>query len=96
MADLKPIEFPEELRHHNLSEQELAPLNDQQRALAKDWNVIKRQNEWLIYRVVDIHNVIVEHDRALDTWKFWLKVFTIASSGSGALGAVLYFFSKHV
>lgn len=94
MADLKAIKFPEDLREHNLSEQELAPLTPQQQALAKDWNVIKRQSEWTMNKIVDIHNLLVEHDSLLEQWKFWLKMLTIVSAGGGGVSGLLYFLLK--
>lgn len=95
MADMKPIAFPEELKHHNLSEQELAPLSAQQQALAKDWNVIKRQSEWTMNRIVEIHNLLVDHDKELELWKFWFKVVTLLTGGGGGLLAVLYWAAQH-
>ena len=94
MAELKPITFPEHLRHHNLSEQELAPLTDQQKALAKDWNVIKRQSEWMVNEIVELHNIMVEHDAALATWKFWFKVVTTITGGGTGLLALIYWALK--
>jgi len=85
VADLRPIEFPDDLRTHNLSEQELAPLSPQQQAIAKDWNIMKRQSDWMVNRIVEIHNILVEHDKALDQWKFWLKIGSILASLSGAV-----------
>ena len=84
MADLKPIEFPSHLTVHNLSEQELGIMTPQQQALAKDWNIIKRQNEWMMARLVAIHNVMVEHDALLDIFKkvLWL-VGLLGASGGG-------------
>jgi hypothetical protein len=89
MADLNPIKFPDELRNHNLTEQELAPLTPQQQALAKDWNVIKRQIEWTMGHVVTIHNLMVEHDRALETWKLWLKVGGFLVGGGSGVAYVI-------
>lgn len=92
MADLKPIEFPEDLRAHNLSEQELSPLTQQQQALAKDWNVIKRQNEWMISQIVAIHNIMVDHDRVLEAWKFWFRLLAIlGGGGTGVIYAIIEF-----
>ncbi len=90
MADLKEITYPEYLRVHNLSEQELAPLTPQQQALAKDWNVIKRQQEWMISHIVTIHNIAVDHDKTLETWKFWFKIVTMFTGGGGGLLAAIY------
>lgn len=90
MADLKPIEFPEDLRFHNLSEQELSPLTPQQQALAKDWNVIKRQNEWMISQIVVIYNIMVDHDRILEAWKFWFRLLAILTGGGTGVAALLY------
>lgn len=90
MADLKSIEFPEELKRHNLTEQELAPLNDQQKALAKDWNVMKRQVEWTVNHVVDLHNLAVDHDRKLGDLWFWFKLMTTLTGGGSALGGIIY------
>lgn len=94
MADLKPIEFPDELKRHNLSEQELAPLNDPQRALAKDWNVMKRQMEWLINHHVELHNLAVDHDKKLTDLWFWFKVVTTVFGGGGGMFAVIYWLAK--
>lgn len=85
MADLKPIIFPEDLRAHNLSEQELSPLTPQQQALAKDWNVIKRQNEWTISQIVAIYNIMVDHDKMLEAWKFWFRLLAILGGGGAGL-----------
>lgn len=91
MADLKPIEFPEELKRHNLTEQELAPLNDPQRALAKDWNVMKRQVEWSVNHIVDLRNLAVDHDKKLEDLWFWFKLMTMLTGGGGALvGAIIW------
>lgn len=83
MADLKPIEYPAHLTVHNLTEQELGLLTPQQQALAKDWNIIKRQNEWILGTLVRVHNIQVEHDNLLDTFKkcLWLAGLIGASGG---------------
>lgn len=94
MADLRPIEFPDELKRHNLSEQELAPLNDQQKALAKDWNVMKRQVEWVVNRTVDLHNLAVDHDKKLEDLWFWFKLMTTLTGGGGALAGAIYWLAK--
>jgi hypothetical protein len=93
MADLKRLEFPDELRHHSLSEQELSPLSPAQQALAKDWNVIKRQTEWTMNKVIDIHNLMVDHDRELETVKFWIKLVSFGFGGGGSIIGFLYFIS---
>lgn len=91
MADLKPIEFPDELKRHNLTEQELAPLTPQQQALAKDWNVIKRQSDWMIQHIVNIHNIMVDHDKKLEDLWFWFKLMTLLTGGGSALvGAIIW------
>lgn len=94
MADLKPIEFPEELKRHNLSEQELSPLTLQQQALAKDWNVIKRQMEWIINHDVMLHNILVDHDKKLEDLWFWFKVVTILTGGGGSLIGIITWLTK--
>jgi hypothetical protein len=94
MADLKPIEFPEELKRHNLSEQELSPLTPQQQALAKDWNVIKRQMEWIINHDVMLHNILVDHDKKLEDLWFWFKVVTILTGGGGSLIGIITWLTK--
>jgi hypothetical protein len=85
MADMKPIELPEELKRHNLTEQELTPLNEPQRAIAKDWNVMKRQVEWTVYHVVEVHNIMVDHDKKLEDLWFWFKLITLLTGGGGTL-----------
>lgn len=95
MADLKPIEFPDELKRHNLSEQELAPLNEQQKALAKDWNVMKRQVEWVVNRTVDLHNLAVDHDKKLEDLWFWFKLMTMLTGGGGALVGTIWWVVKN-
>jgi hypothetical protein len=94
MADLKPIEFPEELKRHNLSEQELSPLTPQQQALAKDWNVIKRQIEWIINHDVMLHNILADHDKKLEDLWFWFKVVTILTGGGGSLIGIITWLTK--
>lgn len=94
MADLKPIEFPEELKRHNLSEQELAPLNEQQKALAKDWNVMKRQMEWLINHQVTVHNLLVDHDKELVDMRFWFKLISLVFGGGAGVVGVVYWLAK--
>lgn len=96
MADLKPIEYPAHLLNHNLTEQELAPMSEQQRALAKDWNVLKRQIDWLVREAVEQHNVLVEHDNLLDTWKKWLWLSTlVAGGGGGGFYVIMKLMEKH-
>lgn len=95
MADMKPIPFPEHLKTHNLSEQELAGMDEKQKALAKDWNIIKRQNEWMMLRIIEIHNIMVDHDNALEQWKYWFKTITMLTGGGGGLLAVIYWVVKH-
>lgn len=73
--DLDKIEFPEYLNRHTLTDQELAALaTPGQQALAKDWNVLNRKMDWLITKVVFIHNQLADHDRQLEIWKrvYWL------------------------
>lgn len=90
MADLKPIEYPDDLRAHNLSEQELVKLSPGDQALAKDWNVIKRQNEWMGGQIVTIYNIMVEHDKLLDTWKFWFRLLAILTGGGTGMAGLIY------
>lgn len=95
MADLKPIAFPEHLKTHNLSEQEQAGMTDAQKALARDWNIIKRQNEWMMLQIVEIRNIVVDHDSSLDTWKYWFKTISLLTGGGSGLLAVIYWVVKH-
>ncbi len=94
MADLRNLEFPDDLRQHNLSAQELEPLTPQQQALAKDWNVIKRQSEWTMQKILVIHNLLVDHDLAIEAWKFWFKLTTMLTGGGAGLVAIIYWVAK--
>lgn len=83
MADLEPIHYPEHLNQHSLTEQELASLSPAQQAMAKDWNILRRQMEWNTNQLVRIHNILVEHDKSLEIWKrvIWLGSVVISISG---------------
>lgn len=93
MADLKPIEYPHHLNETNLTEQELVNLSPSQQALAKDWNVVNRKLDWTMNRIVELYNLIVEHDHLLDIWKFWIKLASVLFGTSGLVG-IVYMFSK--
>lgn len=67
--DIQKIEFPKELLEHNLSAQEQAAIPADKLALAKDWNIIKRQNEWMMREMVLNRNILAEHDNQLEFWK---------------------------
>lgn len=66
--DIQPIDFPKELLEHNLSGQEQALIPADKLALAKDWNIIKRQNEWMMREMVLNRNLLAEHDKQLAFW----------------------------
>jgi hypothetical protein len=67
--EMQKFEFPEHLLEHNLSAQEQANIPADKLAIAKDWNILKRQNEWIIQRIVDICNVQQQHEDQLEFWK---------------------------
>ena len=94
MAEIRPIEFPEYLNRHTLTEQELAALTASQQALAKDWNIINRKVDWIIQELVEQHNVIVEHDKLLDTFKRWLWLSSLTVGGGGTIGGAIYLILK--
>lgn len=83
MAELKPIEYPDYLNRHTLTDQELLNLTESQKALAKDWNVINRKVDWIINEQVELHNILVEHDKLLEIWKkvLWLIGLSITATG---------------
>lgn len=95
MADLRPIEFPEHLNRHTLTEQELANLTAPQQALAKDWNIINRKIDWMIHELVEQHNVLVQHDALLETFKKWLWLSGLTLGGGGTIGASIWYILKH-
>jgi hypothetical protein len=91
---MEKIEYPHHLNKHSLSEQELALLNTpESKALAKDWNIINRKVDWLIKETVVVHNILVEHDRVLETWKrvYWLGGLLIGSGG--VIAFIIRFFN---
>jgi hypothetical protein len=90
MADLRPIEYPEQLNRHTLTEQELANLTPPQQALAKDWNIINRKIDWMIHELVEQHNVLVQHDALLDTFKKWLWLSGLSIGGTGTVGGIIW------
>lgn len=94
MADLRSIDYPEHLNRHTLTEQELSNLTAAQQALAKDWNIINRKVDWIIQEMVAQHNILVEHDKLLDTFKklLWLSGLTLG--GGSAAGGVIWMLLK--
>ena len=66
-------------------------MTEAQRALAKDWNVIKRQMEWSLERQVEQYNLLVQHDVLLETWKKWLWISSILLGGSTGTGLLWWF-----
>lgn len=66
--EIQRIEFPKELLEHNLSAQEQAIIPADRLAIARDWNIIKRQNEWMMKEIVMNRNLLADHDKQLDFW----------------------------
>lgn len=89
MADLREIEYPDYLNRHTLTEQELGSMNDQQQRIAKDWNIMGRKIDWLISAHVESRNLIVEHDRLLETWKKVMWISGILAGGGGGAALVI-------
>lgn len=67
--DIQKIEFPKHLLEHNLSDQELTSIPLDKQAMAKDWNKLRRQNEWMMEQIVVTRNLAVAHDSELEFWK---------------------------
>ena len=96
MANLQRLD-PSEVEHlnrHSLSEQEMAPLTEQQKALAKDWNIMNKKMDWLIRETILIHNVLADHDALLDTWRKFLWLFTLIIGSTGGIGGLGYIIIK--
>lgn len=67
--EMQRFEFPEHLLEHNLSAQEQANIPADKLALAKDWNILRRQNEWIIQNLVEMRNVQMAQEDQLEFWK---------------------------
>jgi hypothetical protein len=87
MENLKPPLF-----EVTLSEQEIEALNPGQRAMAKDWHLVNKKLDWIITKVIENNNAIVEHDEILETHRTFIKLFKfvipIVASGL-VIGAVV-------
>jgi len=97
MANLQKLDYPrdvEYLNRHSLSEQELAPLTEQQKALSIDWNIMNKKMDWLIREAVLVHNVLADHDGLLDTWKKFLWLFTLIAGSTGGIWGLIYAIMK--
>lgn len=81
--ELDEIEYPKHLDEHTLSAQELALMTEQQRPLAKDWNVINRKMDWILRDHVLLRNAVAQQGRLLKKWEFttWLVGGLLAVSG---------------
>lgn len=68
IMDIQKMEFPSELLEHNLSAQELALIPEVSRPIAISWNIVKRQNEWMMREMVINRNILAVHDQQLEFW----------------------------
>lgn len=95
MASLRPIDYPKHLDIPTISEHELARMSanmtPDQVALAKDWNIIRNKQDWMIRQYIDDRNVLVEHDIALTNLNrvYWLAGVILMPGNFWMLAKVL-------
>jgi hypothetical protein len=93
--ELPRFDFPRHLLEHNLSAQEQANIPADKLALAKDWNILKRQNEWILQNLIEMRNIQVDHATQLEFWSRvrWLVggICVVSSTIVGILKMVGFF-----
>ncbi len=58
-------------------------------ALAKDWSKSTQKLDWLIREVVFQHNLLVDLEKSVESWKFIVKLSGAVVAGSSFLLAII-------